>query len=231
MKKEIENLIKQVKGAKLEYFDTFPHYSDYVDGLHVVECFPTPRAITEALEAAGQEHAPAIAINANGEATLFKAGKAGKAWGLTYTYSGGAGSSGIVRETWRCEEARAARVHAVRVVLMLGEVKKSNGHKSAELLAREGERFKQDGRAASGYNIKYGYKLDIKRWVLDASGYCLNFIRYDLQQRLNAMKYAKRRHAEELERIRKEAEKAQDQKTAEELRKLLFLEPEKNYCF
>lgn len=226
--------LNNLQALSFEYFGHYPHYSDHFKqrGEPLTIRGNKPAAIKEALKSKGEEHALAVLLGPDGVRRfvyfdyshyLVLNIKPLRFSGL-YNYEN-------VADLWRVSDANKCRQEAQEITLYFGDFFKSLGHKTAEFLAREGERFTQTGRAASGYNIRYNEKINLNYWDLDKSGYCLNFFRQDLRQRLSAMKYAKRRHAEELERIRKEAEKVQDQKTAEELRKLLFLEPEKNYCF
>lgn len=223
MKKGTDPL-NNLQAFSFEFFGFFPHYSDHFmqRGEALTIKGNKPALIKKALQDAGEDHALAVLFSPDGEKVIVY-------FSLFYDsltikpldYSGFYNLVGF-RRFWRVAEANKARQEAQEIRLYFGDFKKSEGHKTAEKIASLGERFTPDGRAASGYNIQYGYKLDRVHWSLDSSGYVLQFFRMDLQQRLRALKAAKQAAAIQRAKLLKEAEIKQGDEAAQALRLALY---------
>ena len=217
--------LKNIQAVSFEFFGWFPHYSDHFKqrGEALTIKGNKPAAIKAALKEKKEDHALAVLVGVDGvkrfayfrlfyDSLMIK----------PLQYSGLKADAGGVLETWRVSDADKARKEAETIVLYFGDFFKSEGHQTAEKIARMGERFKEDGRAASGYNIKYGYKLDRHYWDTDASGYVLQFYRMELKRRLSQLKAARQAAAIQRAKELKELELKRDDEAAQALRLALF---------
>lgn len=221
-----KNALNNLQALSFEYFGHYPHYSDHFKqkGEPLTIKGNKPAAIKNAIRERGEDHALAVLVGVDGVKRFAY-------FNLFYdslmikplTYSGLLKWDRLgIKETWRVADADKARKEAAEVVLYFGDFFKSEGHKTAEKIASLGERFKEDGRAASGYNIRYGYKLDRNHWTTDASGYVLQFFKMELKRRLWQLKAARQAAAIQRAKELKEAELKRDAETSHALRLALF---------